>query len=167
MVANTLYNCALFIDGVYQAGTAKKVTPPALKLKTDEHRSGGMDAPVKRDMGMEALTATFVLDGDGRNAMKFFGLADESAFNGVFRGAFKDSKGAFVPAVITLRGMLAEVNPGDWTPGEKAEGTYTVELSYYKLEIQGRTMFEIDPRGGIRIINGKDQLVEMRNALGI
>ena len=72
------------------------------------------------------------------------------------------------PAVVaTLRGGLREVDPGEWKPGEKAEFKYAVSVTYYKLEIDGRVMFEIDPVNCVRVIDGVDQLAAERAALGI
>ncbi|WP_163190527.1 phage major tail tube protein, partial [Citrobacter youngae] len=86
------------------------------------------DAPVSIDMGLEAMEAKFSTNGARREALNFFGLADQSAFNGVFRGSFKGQKGASVPLVATLRGLLKEVDPGDWKAGEKAEFKYAVAV---------------------------------------
>lgn len=40
-------------------------------------------------------------------------------------------------------------------------------MTYYKLEIDGRVMFEIDPVNCVRVIDGVDQLAAERAALGI
>lgn len=55
----------------------------------------------------------------------------------------------------------------DWKAGEKAEFKYAVAVSYYKLEVDGREVYEIDPVNGVRAINGVDQLAGMRNDLGL
>ncbi|HBO9818405.1 TPA: phage tail protein, partial [Pseudomonas aeruginosa] len=44
---------------------------------------------------------------------------------------------------------------------------YAVAVSYYKLEVDGREVYEIDPVNGVRAINGVDQLAGMRNDLGL
>lgn len=167
MIPQTLTNFNLFVDGKGFAGLVTEVTPPKLKIKTEDHRAGGMDAPIKMDMGMEGLEANFSLSGISRDAMRFFGLADQTAFNGVFRGAFKDQKGVVVPVIITLRGMLSEIDPGNWKAGDKAETKHAVSCSYYKLEVEGTVMYEIDPVGMIRIIDGVDQMTEIRAAIGM
>ena len=103
----------------------------------------------------------------GEQALKFFGLADGTAFNGTFRGAFKGLKGAITPVVVTLRGSLKEVDMGDWKAGDKAEIKHTVGVTYYKLEVDGRLIYEIDPVGMKRVIDGVDQLAAQRSALGL
>ena len=90
MIPQTLYNLNLFIDGVNFAGIATQVTPPKLKIKAEDYRGGGMDAPIKMDLGLEALEANFALSGISIDALRLFGLADQSAFNGVFRGGQTD-----------------------------------------------------------------------------
>lgn len=42
-----------------------------------------------------------------------------------------------------------------------------MSLTYYKLEIDGRLLYEIDPLGMKRVVNGVDQLAAQRTALGL
>lgn len=167
MIPQTLTNFNLFVDGKGYAGLATEVQLPKLKRKTDEHRAGGMDGPVKIGLGMEAMEAGFTLSGVSKDVLVFFGLADETAFNGTFRGAYKDQKGVVVPVIATYRGMLEEVDPGSWKAGDKAETKYNVALSYYKLEVDSAVVYELDPTNCIRVINGKDEAAAERKAIGM
>lgn len=167
MIPQTLVNMNLFVDGKGYAGLATELTLPKLKRKTEDFRAGGMDGPVKMGMGMEALEAGFTLAGVSKDVLVFFGVADESAFNGNFRGAFKDQKGAVVAVVATFRGLLVEVDPGSWKAGDKAETKFNAALSYYKLELDGEVIFELDPANCVRVINGKDEVAEERKAIGL
>lgn len=114
MIPETLANLNLFVDGVSFQGDVPSLTLPKLTLKMEEHRPGGMDMPVEMDLGMEKQEAAFTTTGVRREALKFFGLADGSGFNGTFRGAFKGLKGRINPVVVTLRGSLKEIDMGDW-----------------------------------------------------
>ncbi|WP_095143478.1 phage major tail tube protein [Pseudomonas sp. Irchel s3b6] len=167
MIPEVLYNTNLFVDGISLQGDVPSLTLPKLTLKTDEYRAGGMDAAVEIDMGTEKLEASFTTNGVRREVLKFFGQADLTAFNASFRGAFKGQKGAVKSVVATLRGSLKEVDPGEWKPGEKAEFKYAVAVTYYKLEIDGSVMFEIDPLNSIRVVDGTDHLAAVRSALGM
>ncbi|SED12339.1 hypothetical protein SAMN05216178_6327 [Pseudomonas saponiphila] len=167
MIPETLANMNLFVDGVSFQGDVPSLTLPKLTLKTEEHRAGGMDLPVELDMGMEKQEAGFTTTGVRRDSLRMFGLADGTAFNGVFRGAFKGLKGRVTPAIVTLRGLLKEVDMGDWKAGDKAEIKHNVALTYYKLEVDGRLIYEIDALGMKRVINGVDQLAAQRSALGL
>ncbi|MCO7614678.1 phage major tail tube protein [Pseudomonas chlororaphis] len=167
MIPETLANMNLFADGISFQGDVPSLTLPKLTLKTEEHRVGGMDVPVELDMGMEKQEAGFTTTGVRRESLRMFGLADGTAFNGVFRGAFKGLKGKVTPVIVTLRGMLKEVDMGDWKAGDKAEIKHNVALTYYKLEVDGRLIYEIDALGMKRVINGVDQLAAQRSALGL
>ncbi|KVN24452.1 phage tail protein [Burkholderia pyrrocinia] len=167
MVPETLNNMALYVDGRGFAGRSTEVSPPKLKLKTEDYRAGGMDAPTKVDQGMEALQAGFTMGSIERDVLKFFGLADQSAFNGTFRGAFRDTKGKVKAVAMVMRGMLSEFDPGSWKPGSMSEVKYTAELTYYKMEIDGAVIHEIDVLGMTRVIDGVDQLADVRKALGM
>ncbi|MFJ4154182.1 phage major tail tube protein [Pseudomonas sp. NPDC089752] len=167
MIPETLANLNLFVDGVSFQGDVPSLTLPKLTLKMEEHRPGGMDMPVEMDLGMEKQEAAFTTSGVRREALKFFGLADGSGFNGTFRGAFKGLKGKITPVVVSLRGTLKEIDMGDWKSGDKAEIKHSVGLSYYKLEVDGRLVYEIDALGMKRVIDGVDQLAAQRAALGL
>ncbi|MBI3146468.1 MAG: phage major tail tube protein, partial [Pseudogulbenkiania sp.] len=87
--------------------------------------------------------------------------------NGVFRGAFTDKQGQVVAAAVSFRGLLNEVDMGNWEAGKKNETKYNASLDYYKLEVDGGVVYEIDPLGPIRIIDGVDELAAERTALGL
>jgi P2 family phage contractile tail tube protein len=167
MIPQTLVNMNLFVDGKGFAGQVTTITLPKVKRKSDEYRAGGMDGPIKMGMGMEVMEASFSLSGMPTDALIFFGLADDTAFNGNFRGAFKDQKGAVVPVVATFRGMLEEIDMGDWKPGEKSETKYNIAPSYYKLEVDSQVIYELDPVNNVRTINGKDETADERTAIGM
>lgn len=167
MIPQVLYNTNLFVDGINFTGDVPSLGLPKLTVKTDEYRGGGMAGPIEMDVGLEKMEATFTTNGVRREAMKFFGLADQTAFNGVYRGSFKAQKGQTTAVVATLRGMLKELDPGDWKPGDKAEFKYSIAVNYYKLEIAGRLIYEIDMVAAIRVIDGVDQLASMRSDLGL
>ena len=167
MIPQTLFNTNMFVDGMSLQGDVPSLSLPKLTVKTEEYRGGGMDAPVGVDMGLEKLEASFTTNGIRKEVLKYFGAFDQTSFNASFRGAFKGHKGATTGAVATLRGGLREVDPGEWAPGAKAEFKYAVDVTYYKLEIDGRVMFEFDPINSVRIIDGVDQLADVRNVLGL
>ena len=167
MIPETLANLNLFVDGVSFQGNVTSLTLPKLTLKVQEHRPGGMDTAIEIDQGLEKLSADFATSGVRPESLKFFGLADSTAFNGTFRGAYKGLKGQITPVIVTLRGALKEVDMGEWKTASESSVKHSVALTYYKLEIDGRLMYEIDPIGMKRIVNGVDQLAAQRSALGL
>jgi len=167
MIPQTLFNLNMFVDGVSFAGDVPELSLPKVTVKTDSYRGGGMDGEIEVDMGLEKMESSFSTNGVRKEAMKFFGLADGTSFNAAYRGSFKEQKGRFVGVIATIRGMLKELDPGSWKPGDKAEFKYSIAVSYYKLEIDGVVIYEIDPVNSVRVINGVDQLQQVRSQLGL
>ncbi|AHC82700.1 hypothetical protein X970_12005 [Pseudomonas monteilii SB3101] len=166
-IPQILANTNLFVDGKSFQGDVPSLTLPKLALKMEEYRPGGMDMPIEMDVGMEKMEANFTTTGVRGDSLKFFGLADGNAFNGVFRGSFKIQKGQTLAVVVTLRGALKELDMGDWKAGDKAELKHGIAVTYYKLEVGGEVIYEIDPVGMKRVIDGVDQLASQRVDLGL
>lgn len=164
MLAESLYNINLFIDGIGFNGIVTQVTPPSIKYKIDDFQGGGMDAPVKVPLGMEALEANFSIMGNIPEALKCVGILNQTV---VFRAAFRKQNGDAVQCIITLTGIIHMLEPGDWRPGDKGENKFTMGCDYYKMEIEGYVMYEADPRNMVWNVNGHDTLEEFRMALGI
>jgi P2 family phage contractile tail tube protein len=160
-------NFNLFVDGRGQAGKIDELELPTLTIQTEEHRAGGMDAPIELDLGMEAMEASFTLAEYDENVLRLFGLADGNAAQLTARGALQRDGEAVVPVVVNLRGMLKEVELGTWQAGEKAAPAFSIALRYYRYESAGVVIHEIDVENMIRKVNGVDQLAQIRAAIGI
>ena len=162
-----LKNFNLFVDGRGQAGKIDELELPTLTIKTEEHRAGGMDAPAELDMGMEALSAGFTLAEYDENVLSLFGLADGNAVQLTARGALQKDGEPVTPVVVNMRGMLKEAELGTWQAGEKATPKFTIALRYYRYESGGVVLHEIDVENMVRIVNGVDQLAQIRAAIGV
>lgn len=166
MLPKVLKNFNLFVDGRNFAGRVDDLVLPKLTLKTQEHRAGGMDAPVELDMGMNKLECNFTLCEYDPDVITFFGIRDGSQIKVVMRGAIDDDNlNNVVPVVVTLGGTWREVDFGNWKAGEKATLKVAVALRYYKLEIGERELAEIDIENMVRKIDGEDRLTSIRDAI--
>ena len=159
-----LKNFHFYLDGGNYAGIADEITLPTLALTTEEHRAGGMDAPAQLDMGMEALELGFKLSEHSPKIYANFGLVSQNAVQAQFRAAMLDDTNV-EPYVVTVRGMIKELAGATVSVGQKNGLDGTMALRYYKLEIGGLTLIEIDVDNLIRSINGVDQLETQRNIL--
>lgn len=163
-----LKNMNLFIDGRGYAGRIDEIALPKLAAAVEEHRAGGMDAPLNLDMGMEALEATFTLSEFDENIWAGFGLLENNVIPCTVRGSIQaQGTSEAQPVVANLRGGWQELDPGTWKPGDKNQLSVTMMCRYYKLTINGRTVAEIDVPNMIRIIDGTDQIAQQRAHLGI
>jgi P2 family phage contractile tail tube protein len=166
MILKVLKNFALFVDGRGYAGRCDEVTPPKLTLKTEEHRAGGMDAPIELDMGMEKLELQGTLAEYSAEVIKLFGLTTDAVKQLTLRGAIEGDDGV-VPVVINLRGAWKELDPGTWKTAGKMPLKFSVGCRYYKMTIDNDELIEIDIENMVRKIGGTDQLAAQRDALGI
>ena len=83
------------------------------------------------------------------------------------RGALQSEDGTVRAAVIHLRGRIKEIDYGTWKPGEKVPMKAMLSVWYYKLEHGGDTIHEVDVERMIRMVNGVDQLAELRDAVAV
>jgi P2 family phage contractile tail tube protein len=167
MLDDILKNMALFVDGRGFAGNVEELTLPKLTLKTEEFRNGGMDAPIEVEMGMEKLESEFTLTRFDKNVLKLFGLAPGQLTPLTIRGAVISDDGTQTAVVVNLQGIVREMDPGNWKPGEKATLKIMMALRYYKITHGGDVVHEIDIPNMVRTIGGVDQLSAVRSALGI
>ncbi len=167
MIVNVLKNCNLFVDGTGYAGQIGELNLPKLVVKTEEHREGGMDAPVDIDMGMEKLECDFSTSNLDPELMKRWGLATGELVPCTFRGALESEDGTVSPVTVTVRGKVREVDWGTWKPGDKAMLKCSMTLHYYKYDHDGDVAVEIDVDNMVRKIGGTDRLEQQRSALGL
>lgn len=160
---NTLKNFSLFTDSIGFAGYIEEFQPPKLALKTEEHRAGGMDAPVELDMGMEKLEASGTLTGFDDEVLKLIG----KNANFTARGNLFTHGGAETAVEIKMTALVKSLEPGAWKSGEKATLKFELALTYYKYTQGVEALHEIDVPNMIRIINGIDQLATARKNLGL
>lgn len=167
MLDDILKNMSLFVDGRGYAGNVEELVLPKLTLKTEEFRNGGMDAPIDVELGMEKLECEFTLTRFDKFTLQLFGLAAGRSVPLTVRGVVVSDSGTYTPVVVNLQGLMRELDPGTWKPGEKATLKAMMTLRYYKLTHGGDVIHEIDIPNMVRKINGVDQLALTRAALGL
>ena len=163
-----LKNMNLFNDGTSYIGLVPEVTLPKLSRSMEEYRAGGMDMPIKVDMGGEALELKWKAGGIIVHAIRQFGAVAHDAVQLRFAGAYQaDDSGAVMPVEVVMRGRHEEIDMGGAKPGDDTEHEVTSTLSYYKLIVNGRTEIEIDILNMVFIVNGVDILLAQRTAIGL
>lgn len=162
-VNNILKNVNVFVDGRGYAGKATQVTLPEVSIQTEEVRPGGQDGPVEVDMGTEAMEASLQFASVEKELLGSAG----TELSVTVRGATRDQDATVHPVRAELTGRVKNQGTGDWTPGERSTTTLTLAVDYYRLEIDGESVLEIDVPNMIRKVNGEDQLAGMREALGL
>ena len=164
----TLKQMLMFNDGDRYVGDAVSITVPKLTRKFEEYRGGGMNRPVKIDMGGEALEMEATYTGYMRNILQQYGMLSLGGVQQRFAGSFQDDESGAVSTVeIVTRGRHEEIDMGEWKPGDLAEFKVKSALSYYKMSIDGQVVIEIDVLNMVEMVNGVDLMAPHRAALGL
>ncbi len=163
-----LKNMNLFNDGISYAGQIEEVVPPVLTRIMEDWRAGGMNAPVKTDHGMEALSMEWTCGGLMEEPLRQFGITKHDGVLLRFAGAYqRDDTGEVDAVEITCRGRHSSLDMGTAKPGDNSQFKVTSELSYYKMTINGNDVIEIDIINMVEKVDGVDRLADQRRALGI
>ncbi|WP_349616232.1 phage major tail tube protein [Azotobacter salinestris] len=165
-----LKNMNLFNDGNSYLGESKTVTLPVLARKMEGYRGGGMNGPVKVDLGMsdDGLQLEWTLGGLDLIVLRQFGIPRVDGVLLRWAGAYQRDDTAEVSAVeVVVRGRHEEINMGDSEPGEDTEHSIVTTCSYYKLIVNGVTEIEIDLLNMVETVGGVDRLAEQRRAIGL
>jgi len=160
----------LFNDGNSYLGVAKSLTLPTLSRKLEAYRGGGMEGPVKVDLGHsdDGLQIEWTLGGWDLIAMRQFAAVRVDGVQLRFAASVqRDDTGEVSAVEIVMRGRHEEVDFGDAEPGEDTEHKITTALTYYKLTVDSEEIVEIDLLNFIYVVDGKDRLEDHRKALGI
>ena len=115
---------------------------------------------------MEKLEADLTFCEYDPELFSLFGLVDGNSVSVTLRGAMQSS-GEAEPIVVNLRGSFRELDSGNWKAGDKATLKCMMAIRYYRLNISGIDVIEVDAENMIRIIGGVDQMTSIRQAIGV
>ncbi len=168
MIPKILKNFNLTVNGLAYVGRVEELVLPKLSIKMEDYHMGGLDTPLQIDMGMEKLECDMTLSEYDTEVIKLFVPHRDSATAVplTLRGAF-DNENGVTPVVIALLGAWKSLDFGSWKAGEKAPLKISVALVYYRLDIGGDTLVEIDINNMERHINGVEQVGAMHDAVGL
>lgn len=168
MLPSTLKNFNLFNEGASYMGLVEEIKLPKLKRKMEDFRGGGMNGPVKTDLGQEPLELEFTCGGLMEDVLKQYGACSASGVMLRFAGAYVADDTCQTKAVeIVVRGRHEEIDTGDAKGGDKSKFVVKSTLSYYKLSIAGNEVIEIDLLNFVEKVDGKDRLEDQRKAIGL
>ena len=165
-----LKNLNLFNDANSYVGVVKSVTLPPLGRKMEAYRGGGMNGPVKADLGFSDDGIQFEWKTGGLDliSLRQFGAVNAAGIGLRFAGSFQQDDTGEVSAVeVVLRGRHETIEMGDAQPGEDTEHSITTTCIYYKLIVDNEEIIEIDLLNFIEKVNGVDMLEKQRTAIGL
>tara|TARA_B100002049_G_scaffold234292_1_gene216496 strand:+ start:1294 stop:1800 length:507 start_codon:yes stop_codon:yes gene_type:complete len=168
MLPKKLKDFNLFGNGHNWKGQISQVTTPELGRNLVDYRGAGMDGPVGIDMGQKAIELGWTCPGLLVEAYDNYGAPQHDADQLRFVGFYEsDETGEKISAEITVRGRTATHGSVTAQSGEDADQEVTTRCSYYKLEVNGEEIIEIDFPGCIFKVRGVDRYAERRRILGL
>lgn len=166
----TLTNANVYFDGASYLGKVSEVTLPDVQFKQADHQALGMHAMSKIPTGMDAMELSMKWTTIVPQAMK-------KVANGYKAWTFEvrssletyESTGRTNEAsyIAYFRGIPTNIPGGNFKQHDNVEAETKFNINYFKLEIGGETLFEIDALANIYIVDGVDQLATYRANLGV
>jgi P2 family phage contractile tail tube protein len=157
----------VWADGFGKLGEGENCKLPVMEVTTEDFRGGGMDTPLKIDLGTTPLVMEFKLSSFDPQVYNLWGLYPGQEKQFTIRGSLAHNDGSPFAAIAGCAGNLQKVEADNFEPNRKVLHTFTVNLSYYKLTIGDRPVYEIDVINAVRMVNGVDQLRPDRVSLGL
>jgi P2 family phage contractile tail tube protein len=164
MYPRTIRNFNAFIDGVSYFGRVAEAKMPMLQLQTEDHRGAGMDAPIAVDMGLQALSAEISFHEWVPELITLFGTKQRLVLR---PGAMGENDFSADTFIATIGGRWSTMEPTNLRPSQAAPLKLITSCDYFRMEMNGSELFEIDVENGKRVIGGTDQLEGIRQAMGI
>ncbi|MBB4287641.1 phage major tail tube protein [Roseospira goensis] len=165
-IAKKLKAFTLYVDGYGYGGRVEELTPPKMVVKTEEFRAGDMDAPADIDMGQELMTLEAILGEYDPEVWRQWGLSEGTEVAVTLRGS--QGHGANEePVLLTARGMVKENDLGSWKAGDSSTNKLVLSCIYYRAEVAGTELYEIDVLNAVRKVGGTDVLAARRRNLGL
>jgi|SRR5699024_4769910 len=159
----------LFVDGGGWINEVPSLTLPELSRNLTAYQGGGMAGPVQVDLGQEEIEFSWTTPTMRKEAFATYASPEHDAAQLRFEGSYEsDEDGSTLPVRVTAHGRYASIGSTEASAGEDNEGSeWTMTASYYKLEIDGSAVIEIDMVAGTVIVNGEDRTAQRRQNIGM
>ena len=158
---------ALWVGDNVRVANVMSLTPPAIVATIGNYKTTWMDAAIPVDTGMEPMQLEFKCGAD-QDVLTLFGFLPSGKARAQVRRVYNDvATGTEHTFVDEFEGIVGSITPDEnGTDSKETVGSAVVmNLSYYKLTVDGSEIYEIDPLNMIRSINGVNVLQGRKNAL--
>lgn len=165
-----VYDANCYINNSSKHGQAAEITCPNITAMMTDYKALGMVGSAEFFNGFDKMEATIKWtypDNDTKIAFANF----MKPVDVMVRSSKAEYDGAGIqnekPVVIYLKGYPKQHNGGLYKPKEDTEVENTLSVLYYKEEVDGEEIVEVDVLNNIYKVNGVDLLAERRQNLGI
>lgn len=167
---NRATNANIYVDGANFVGKADEVTLPTPKAKESDHNPLGVFGSLKYPTGIDNMDAKIKWNSYYIEAIKKFAnifKAVKLQVRWSIESYSGNSKVGAVPAVAYLTVRPNDMPGGSFKSKDNAELESNLSVTYFKLEINGEEIMEIDVEANIYKVDGVDLLADYRAHLGL
>lgn len=166
---NRLTNANIYIDGKSHLGKAEEVSLPDIKNKMSEHKALGMVGSAEFFAGIDKMEAKIKWNSMYADVLKKM-ANPTTALQLQVRANLEtyESAGrtAQTPVIAYITGMPKNFPGGNFKQHDNVEQESMLNVTYYKLEIGGDVVIEIDVLANIYKVDGVDILAQYRENIG-
>ncbi len=166
----TLYNANVYVNGENFAGIAEEITTPDLKPKMTDHKPlsgiGSFELPTGLDKMSMKIKWNFISPDVLTNAADFYTSQD------VMIRANADiwdngSRVESQPVTAFVRGLSKNLPAIALKHQDNPDIETELSCTGYKLEYNGKVLFEVDFFAQVYIVDGVDKMADYRANLGL
>ena len=169
MNISKVYNARVYLNGNDLIGKAKEVELPKVKPKFSDVSGLGLYGEAEVPIGMDKMESRLLMNSIYPEFIKVISNPRKAAIiiiRSSITGFGQDGVSYEKPLKAELRGFFKESDTGKFKQGEGTEAEAVMSVIYYKLEIDGQPIFEVDVFNNIYKVNGEDLLQEFTVNLG-
>lgn len=166
---NRLTNANVYMDGGSQLGKIEQMDLPTIKHKYAEHKALGMVGSMEFWSGIDKMEAKAKWNAIYADALAK--IADPTtAIQLQLRGNLEEYTSAGrtsqVPAVVFLTVMPKDFAGGSYKQHDNVELETNFSVYYFRMEVNGRSVIEVDVLANVFKANGVDILARYRQNIG-
>lgn len=164
-----VFNARVYIDGTDFIAKAEEVDLPKVRFKFADTKALGIYAESELPTGLDKMEAKIKFNSVYPD---FVALAADpfTVRTVIVRAPYQvwtqQGVSKTAPLKAELRGFLKEFDTAKLKRADSAEAEATLSVIYYKLEVDGQEIVEVDTFNNIYRVKGKDILQDYRSAIG-
>lgn len=167
-IPSIIKDCAVKINGNEKILGVAEFSIPEITFGEEEINVLGLGRIKETIVSMpEAMTTTMKFLGVDETALK---IRAGKGINLILAAAIQvldeNENSSEIPLYATIKGTVKSHKFGNIGPNGKLEPEVEINLTYFKLEINGKIQYEIDQRNNALILDGEDLRAGVKAILG-
>ena len=169
MKVTKVYDANIFVNNTSTHGQASEVTPPTLTAVMADSKAMGMAGSLELFNGFDKMETTIKWTYPDSDTQKVFANFRKPIDLMIRSSKAECETGEIVevPIVMYVKGYSKTHPAGTFKAKEDTELESSLAVNYYRLEIDGDPIVEVDVMNNIYKVGGEDLLAERRQNLGI